>query len=209
MDRPPKGDPLPRAPHIDDLRRFFEVLTEKASLRWQYCRDLALFSLAIDTGGRIGELAALTVRDVELGQGEIFIKASKTRRQRSSVFGPQTEDEVKQWLECRATLDVPPHIAVFFVSKHRGIWQPFTHWGMRQALRKWCKWAQIDQFNFHALRHAYAIFSLRNHADLIDVQHQLGHRRLSTTSIYTQVVNLGRYERHRKTSPRSFLNTSS
>lgn len=60
-DRPPKDKPLPRAPHSDDVNRFFDVLTEKVNVRWQYCRDLALFSLAIDTGGRISELAALEV----------------------------------------------------------------------------------------------------------------------------------------------------
>ncbi len=205
VDCPPKQKPLPRAPHSDDINRFFDVLAGKIDVRWQYCRDLALFSLAIDTGTRIGELAALEVQDVEMEFREVFIKATKTHNERNIVFGPKTADELQQWLDCRTTLNVPSDVSALFVSKPRGRWQSLTHWGMRRTLDKWCKWAKIKKFNFHALRHAFAIYSLRNHADLIDVQHQLGHAKLSSTAIYTYVVNLGRQERHNKTSPRTSL----
>lgn len=205
IDPPPKRKPLPRAPHLDDVNQLFDVITERINVHWQYCRDLALFSLAIDTGARIGELAALDIQDVDMRFRTVLVKATKTHSERTLVFGLKTADELKQWLKNRAILNVPSEISAFFVSKHRGVWQPFTHWGMRQALRKWCSLAQIKQFNFNAFRHAYAIYSLRNNADLIDIQHQMGHAKISTTAIYTLVVNMGREERHNITSPRASL----
>ena len=76
---------------------------------------------------------------------------------------------------------------------------------MRQRLRLWQDRAGIKPFPFNGFRHAFAIYSLRNHADLLDIKEQMGHASIKSTAVYLEVVNEGRKQRHRKTSPRGNL----
>ncbi len=63
-------------------------------------RDLAILSLLLDTGIRRGELAGLTVGDLNLGQMVAFIEAStsKSRRGRAVAYGPTTAKAIVRYL---------------------------------------------------------------------------------------------------------------
>lgn len=222
-ERPPRPHLIPRAPHRDNLRRLFNVL-EMAALKgagsWADIRDLAIFSLAYDTGLRVGELAALKVSDItiEKKRRHAFIPGRKTYNDRTVVFHKVTGKDVSRWLAARAKLPLssnpassfgpklgPPGLRMdaLFVSEHRGKWRPFTDWGIRQALDRWCDAADIPHMSPHMLRHGYAVGVLRNRGDLLDIQKQLGHKHITTTARYTQVEDEGRQKRHKKRSPRN------
>ena len=63
---------------------------------------------------------------------------------------------------------------------------------MRQRLEFWQNRAGIKRFPFSGFRHTFAVYSLRNHADLLDIKEQLGHASVKTTAIYLEVVDEGR-----------------
>ncbi|MDQ3690003.1 MAG: tyrosine-type recombinase/integrase [Chloroflexota bacterium] len=63
-------------------------------------RDLAILSLMLDTGIRRGELAGMTVGDLNLSQMVAFVEAttSKSRRGRAVAFGPSTAKAITRYL---------------------------------------------------------------------------------------------------------------
>lgn len=205
VDGPRRPKLLPKAPLQPAVTRLLSTV-EKQTDSWHDIRDLALFSLALDTGARIGELAALTMDQIDIVHQEIIVYGSKDREDRTLELGDKTAAELTAWLKQRELLQPPDDLANLFISNHRakGL-RSLTHWGMRQRLRFWQNRAGVKPFPFNGLRHAFAVYSLRNHADLIDIKEQMGHASIKTTAIYLEVVDEGRKHRHRKTSPRGNL----
>lgn len=208
VDAPKAPRPLPKAPPAEDMVRLLAAVSLETAADWRAARDLALFSLALDGGARIGELAALKLPDVDLVNGQVRVYSQKTYEDRVLEIGAATEADLRDWLKVRAELPLPVSLrrGALFVSDYQGKGlRSFTRSGMRQRLKFWQAKAGVEPFNFHAFRHAYAIYSLRNGADLMDVRDQMGHASIKTTAIYTEVVDAGRAERHRHTSPRGNL----
>ncbi len=92
-----------------------------------------MLSLLLDTGIRRGELAALRLGDLNLGQGLAFIEAStsKSRRGRAVVYGDATAkavmrylrhskaprtDDTPRWVAARPSSSAPPHLGVEHVG---------------------------------------------------------------------------------------------
>lgn len=209
-EKPPHPKLLPRAPRHQELEKLFdylETIANKGRGHWLDVRALALWSLALDTGLRVSELAALNVQDIfiEKRHRTALVRGGKTHQDRTVVFHKETAKEVKHWLKARSALPLPPTLDALFVSYCRGKWAGLTTWGMRQDLGELCQRAGIAHLTPHQFRNAYAVYSIRNHADLLDVQRQMGHTNASTTSRYLRVDDEGRSQRHDDSSPRGKL----
>lgn len=205
IEKPPQPKPIPRAPDDDDIKHLFTYLKAMAaSGEWIKLRDLALLSLALDTGIREGELARLEIKDLDLTHRSIPIDPdSKTHRGRSIKFSSFAAARLARWLEKRGTLGLPfslksPWVAVGGKTFE---WHALTAGGIYQILKRKLKQAKVDHFRFHSLRNAYIIYALRNGAELQDVMKQVGHLHLSTTALYTLTIDEGRGERHEQTTP--------
>lgn len=201
LDPIPAAKFLPRAPPEETMSILFDVIEEQRN-SWHDVRDLALFLVSLDTGARPGELSAMLLDAVDLDNRSIRVHSHKDYEDRDLVFSDDTAAALVLWLEQRKRLGISSKLRHLWVSNYqqKGFCL-FTVTGIRQRLRFWQTKAGIDHFTPYAIRHAYAIYSLRNLADLIDIQEQMGHASITTTAIYTKVVNRGRRERHRKTSP--------
>lgn len=202
VERPTRSKLVPRAPKLGLLILWFEAM--KREPRWQACRDLALYSLLLDTGLRIGEAAKLELSDVNYESHEIRVAAFKTKAERYIVFTELAAERLRAWEACRAGLQIPAHLSHLFVSRptHTMRWRPFTTDGMREAKKRWLARIGLEvPIRLHDLRHAYAIYTLKNGGDLEDIQRQLGHENIATTAVYLMAVNEGRAERHEQTSP--------
>lgn len=209
-ERPPAPKLLPRAPRLQELEKLFsylEAAADKGRGHWLDVRALALWSLALDTGLRVGELAALTVKDIfiEKDHRSALVKGGKTHTDRIVVFHKKAARDIRRWLKVRAGLPTPPTLNSMFISHTRGKWDGLTTWGMRQDLGECCQRAGITHLTPHQFRSGYAVYSIRNGADLLDVQRQLGHSNIATTSRYLRVDDTGRAERHDVSSPRGKL----
>jgi integrase/recombinase XerD len=196
--------PLPLAPPLPIIKRLFTAV--KNSLEetdnWRYVRDLALFSVAFDTGARIGEIERMTVDDVDLLASTIWIYATKVNQGRTLVLGDETTVIIARWISERVKIGVSRKLRSLFVSDYQMQgFRGFTAGGMRERLQYWQDLAGVDRFRFNGFRHAYAVYSIRNGAELLDVQGQMGHTNIKTTAVYTLVVPEGRSGRHKLTSP--------
>ena len=202
VEKPDPAKKLPRAPKKEALQKLFTTIREAGG--WLAARDLCIFGLLLDTGLRIGELASLTVDDVDLDNNEIFIdeQFTKSSASRIVVFTDKAKYYLACWLEYRSMLEfrLPPELNALFVSYWRGEWRTFTEDGIRQAKDAWLKRAGLSRFRVHDLRHAFAIYKLRNGGDLQDISDQLGHVNIATTAIYLKADGSGRRKRHEDTS---------
>lgn len=208
VERPPAPKLLPRVPQQIDLQKLFNYLRDAAKGgHWLDVRGLALWSLALDTGLRVSELAALTISDLPKDDRRVFfIKGQKTHQDRIVFFSKRTARSINRWLKARAGLPLPPGLDALFVSLHGRTnqpspWRALTPWGMRQDLTHCCLKASIDPLNPHTMRHGYAVYTLRNGGNISDIQRQLGHSNVATTSRYLMVDDSGRGERHDQHSP--------
>lgn len=199
VEEPPQPKPLPKAPPEEDLEKLLAVLDPLCALgNWLAIRDRALLGLALDTGLRVSEVARLWVGDVDLKNRQISVARFKTHEGGMVVFSKDAGGVLSDYIQTRFSLGLPLAVQALFVSDRRAA---LTASGLRQILKRRLKQAGVTRFNFHRLRHAYAILTLRNGGDLADIQAQLGHKNLATTAIYLKAEPAGRGKRHARSSP--------
>lgn len=196
VEEPPRPAPLPKAPPEEDLRRLLALFEQPGN--WLAIRDRALLTLALDTGLRVSEAARLWVTDVDLKNRHVQVTRIKVHAGGVVVFSIDVGLILGEWIAARLGLGLSVEVNSLFVSERK---KPLTTSGMRQILKRRLKQAGVQHFNFHRLRHAYAILTLRNGGDLADIQAQLGHKNLATTAIYLKAEPAGRGQRHARSSP--------
>ena len=138
------------------------------------------------TGMRVTELIDLDVDDVNLEQG--IIKCSGTKKSRVIPLYPAALKALRTYLvEVRDSLAVSPMEKALFVNvsgvrmSRQGFWKILKHY---QAT------AHIDkEITPHTLRHSFAVHLLENGADLGSLQELMGHSDISSTQMYTHMVN--------------------
>lgn len=207
-EKPPRPKIIPRAPKTEDVQKLFSYLEAAAKAgHWRGVRSLAVWSLALDTGLRLGEIVALTTNDVSVRKKHLqaFIKGQKTHTDRIVVFDKKVAKDLKRWLKARAKLPLPHTLSALFVCFHNGKWKGLEAPGIRQDLAARCAEIGLPRLTPKQFRNAYAVYSLRNRADILDVQRQMGHSRISTTARYVLVDDEGRAKRHKGHSPRGKL----
>ena len=150
-------------------------------------RDRAFIELLYATGLRVSELVALKVTDVNLEAGFLTTKG-KGGKERLVPVG----DEAVAWL-MRYLRDGRPVLLDkrpsprLFVNARGGT--AMTRMGIWKTLKTYGKTIGIAQrLSPHALRHSFATHLLERGADLRAIQELLGHADLSTTQIYTHVL---------------------
>lgn len=211
IERVGKPKSLPKAADEKAVLSLIETIRRaiQHSKNWRYVRDLALFTLALDAGARIGELASLEIDDLNLAHHAISVRAeqTKTDESRTLVIAGQTVTALEAWLTVRAGLKPAAELKAVFVSNYQkaGL-RPWTDSGIRTRLTFWQQKTGIDSYyHFHQLRHSSAVFSLRVGMDLLDLQKQMGHRNLATTQRYAMVDDRGRAGRHQSSNALAYL----
>ena len=184
--RPPRAwKTLPRylaVAEIDLLLAQPDVTTPRG------LRDRALIELLYATGMRVSELTGLRPADVNL-EASYVTCTGKGAKQRIVPIG----DEATLWvgrylLDARATLLGKRSSSRLFVNA-RGGGQGLTRVGFWKILKGHARRAGMKaSVSPHMLRHSFATHLLERGADLRAIQMMLGHADLSTTQIYTHVL---------------------
>jgi integrase/recombinase XerD len=175
---------LPKYLTIDEVDRLLaqpDVSTPRG------LRDRALVEVLYATGLRVSELLDLRAPDVNLEAGYLTC-TGKGSKQRLVPLG----DEAGRWL-ARYQRDGRPALlgrrpsARLFVNARGG--GALTRSGFWRILKAYGVAAGITRtISPHALRHSFATHLLERGADLRAIQLMLGHADLSTTQIYTHVL---------------------
>ncbi len=176
---PKKQRKLPASLDVDQIAQLMRIPCEQPL---DY-RDRAILELLYATGLRLGELAALQVKQLHNHQG-ILTVTGKGNKQRQVMLGRQADQAIQAWLRVRDNLAAPETTALF-VSQ-RG--QTLSHRAIQRCVERRAIQQGIPRhLHPHMLRHAFASHLLASSADLRAVQELLGHADISTTQIYTHL----------------------
>lgn len=159
-------------------------------------RDRAMLEVLFSSGLRRSELMRLTLRDVDVQRGVLFIRQGKGQKDRIVPIG----ESALYWLDIyiREVRPESSHPNIF-LSREKN---PISPAMVLMRCKKWVAEAGITKAgNTHAWRHAAATALLEGGAGLRHVQAFLGHEHIGTTVIYTKVSVKKLREVHRRTHP--------
>jgi integrase/recombinase XerD len=145
-------------------------------------RDYAVLTLLIRLGLRAGEVAGLTLEDLDWHQGELVVKGKGSRQERLPIPVDVGEALVaylnggRPDVECRAV----------FMRMKAPI-RAMTSSAVTQTVSSACKRAGLAPVGAHRLRHSAATTMLHAGAPLAEVGQVLRQTALSTTAVYAKV----------------------
>jgi len=176
---------LPRYLAVEDVDRLIKqpIVSIPRGLR-----DRALIELLYATGMRVSELLSLRPADVNL-EASYLTCSGKGSKQRIVPIGDEAADWVKRYLrEARPALLGKRTSPRLFVNA-KGGGPGLTRVGFWKILKAYARQAGLTTaLSPHMLRHSFATHLLERGADLRAIQMMLGHADLSTTQIYTHVL---------------------
>jgi integrase/recombinase XerD len=185
LESPKVRRKLPGYLKLADVERLMTQPDQKTPLG---LRDRAMLEVLYSTGLRVSELTGLRVADVDTKVGSVRC-IGKGDKERIVPVGRKALGMVEKYLrEARPQLLVKKSgtIAALFLNRRGkaltrvGVWKILSNYGREAKLR--------SPLTPHVLRHSFATHLLERGADLRSVQLMLGHSDISTTQIYTHLV---------------------
>jgi integrase/recombinase XerD len=186
LESPKIRKSLPGYLRLDEVEKLLNQPDDKTRLGM---RDRAMLEVLYSTGLRVSELVSLRVSDLDTKVGCVRC-IGKGDKERIVPIGRKALSMVDKYVrEARSSL-VRQAKAVnsptLFVNRRGvslsrvGVWKILSAYGRKAGLRQ--------ALTPHMLRHSFATHLLERGADLRSVQLMLGHADISTTQIYTHVV---------------------
>lgn len=164
------------------------------------CRDKAMLEVLYATGIRVSELISLDIQDVNLSVG--FVRCKGRDKERAVPLYRTAVKALTAYIdEVRPQLLEDIQETALFVNmsgermSRQGFWKIVKYYQEKAGIKK--------DITPHTLRHSFAAHLLENGADLKSIQEMLGHADISSTQIYTQVVNQKLRDVYSKAHPRA------
>ncbi len=149
-------------------------------------RDKAMLEVMYATGIRVTELIDLNIDDVNLELATI--KVTDTRKSRAIPLYPGALRVLADYIRnVRSAMLADPREPALFVNvngsrmSRQGFWKILKHYQATAHIQR--------EITPHTLRHSFAVHLLENGADLSSVQELMGHSDISSTQVYTHVIN--------------------
>jgi len=183
--RPPRAwAALPKSLSLEDVDR---LLAQPDTSTPRGLRDKAMIETLYATGLRVSELVTLRAGDLNLTDGYLTC-IGKGDKQRMVPLGHEAADWVRRYIrEGRPHLLKKKSSPWLFVNARGGtalsrvgFWKVLKEYGLKAGIAR--------GLSPHVLRHSFATHLLERGADLRMIQVMLGHADLSTTQIYTHVL---------------------
>jgi integrase/recombinase XerD len=146
-------------------------------------RDLAILTVLARLGLRAGEVAGLSLEDIDWRAGELIVRGKGARSERLPLPHDVGEAVVGYLRDGRPATAQDRMVFVRVRAPHHGLSPGGVTFVVAAAARR----AGLGQIHAHRLRHTAASEMLRAGATLPEVGQVLRHRRASTTAIYAKV----------------------
>ena len=190
-----------RLPHFLSIGEVDRLLRQPRLDTPRGLRDAAMLEALYATGLRVSELVSLPMSALHLAEGWIKVRG-KGGKERLIPLGEQAVGRLQAYLTgARERLMHGGRTTQVFVN---GRGAGITRQGFWKLLRGYARLAGIRKpMSPHTLRHSFATHLLERGADLRSVQQLLGHSDISTTQIYTHVLEARLRSAYQRYHPRA------
>ena len=175
-----------KLPQILTGREVEQLLSQPSSADPKGLRDKAMLEVMYATGMRVTELVDLNIDDLNLELG--IVKCRSSKKDRSIPLYPAALKAVGVYVrEVRMGMVSDPAERALFVNiggarmSRQGFWKILKHYQSKAGIQK--------EITPHTLRHSFAVHLLENGADLGSLQELMGHSDISSTQMYTHMIN--------------------
>lgn len=176
MARPKK---LPETLNTEERRTLLSAPRRQAPTGH---RDLCMITLMLNTGLRASEVLHLRVRDIDWTSGQLMVREGKGKKDRTLWLNEPDLELLRSWRVRR-----PVAGELLFTTLHG---TPVKDRDLREMVKRRAHKVGITKdVHPHMLRHTFATDLYRATKDIRLVQKTLGHADLSTTMIYTHLVD--------------------
>ncbi len=162
------------------------LLAQPACIDEKGYRDKAMLELMYATGIRVSELIDLNMDDVNLEMG--VVKCSNSKKVRVIPLYPAALKALRIYIkDIRQGMLADAEEQALFVNvngarmSRQGFWKILKHYQQTAGIDK--------EITPHTLRHSFAVHLLENGADIDSLQELMGHCDISSTQMYTQMIN--------------------
>jgi len=191
---PRRQKSLPKTLSEADVGRLLAAAAGFGRRPEDHRRNACLFQLLYATGMRVSELVSLPVAAAR-GNPQMLLIKGKGGKERLVPLSPPAQKAVEEWLLTRDKIEEirdkagHPGSRFLFPSNARG--GHLTRHRFYSLVKEVSLQAGLNSADItpHGLRHAFATHLLANGADLRVIQTLLGHADISTTEIYTHVLD--------------------
>ena len=183
---PRRGRTLPKVLSEAEVEGLLDAARERPGP--EGARLTALMETLYATGLRVSELVSLSLGAVK-NEEPVLLVRGKGGRERLVPLGEAARDALRIYLAAR-TAFLPDAAASPWLFPSRSRTGHLTRQRFAQLLKGLAADCGLDgsRVSPHVLRHAFASHLLAHGADLRAVQAMLGHADISTTQIYTHVL---------------------
>jgi len=172
--------PFVRQPHKlpivlspEEVSRFLEAAP---GLKYK-----AAFSVAYGAGLRASEVTSLKPTDIDSKRMVIRVEQGKGRKDRYVMLSPQLLELLRDWWHVGQPQG--------WLFPGRVLGAPLTTRQLNRACHAAAQMAELEKpVSLHTLRHSFATHLLEQNVDIRVIQVLLGHAKLDTTALYTQVA---------------------
>ena len=175
-----------KTPQILSGKEIELLLSQPVCVDAKGYRDKAMLEVMYATGIRVTELISLNIDDVNLDLG--IVKCTGGRKTRAIPLYPAALKALSQYIyHVRTGMVADPGEQALFVNvsgirmSRQGFWKILKHYQSTAHIDK--------EITPHTLRHSFAVHLLENGADIGSVQELMGHSDISSTQVYTQMIN--------------------
>ncbi len=190
IDSPVIGKSLPKYLSEEDVERLLVAGQDFEGI--EGLRLTAFLEILYATGLRVSELVSLPLSAVT-GNGRMLIVRGKGSKERMVPLSEPAVDAMSLYRDVRDQFlpKKQQHIASSFLFPSRSKEGHLTRARFAQLLKEVAARAGVDpkRVSPHVLRHSFASHMLAHGADLRTLQQMLGHSDISTTQIYTHVLD--------------------
>lgn len=174
---------LPKYLSVEEVDRLLNI---NLKTPFDY-RNKAMLEVMYATGLRVSELVSLCFSNIDFENSLIRVNG-KGKKDRIVPLGEIAQYYLKIYInDYRSKLLNKNNYDLIFLNNHG---KPISRQGFNFILNNIRKEVKIDKdITPHTLRHSFATHLLERGADIRSIQEMLGHENISTTNIYTYVVN--------------------